>query len=100
MMVVETRSRARLAVVLVCVGLFPDAMRGAEPATFALHIAAQPLHAALQEVARLNGIQIIFLSYLTDGHRAPALDGRFTVDSAMKALLADSMLSFRWVNPK
>ena len=100
MIVVGTRSRARLALVLVCAGLFPDAMRCAEPATYRLHIASQPLDSALQELARLTGIQIFFFSYLTDGLRAPALDGMYTVDVAMNALLANSMLTFRWVNAK
>jgi hypothetical protein len=100
MIVVGTRSRARLALVLVCAGLFPDALRGAEPAAYKLHIASQPLDSALQEFARQSGIQILFLSYLTDGQRAPALDGMYTVDVAMNALLADSMLTFRWVNAK
>jgi iron complex outermembrane recepter protein len=99
MIMVGTRSRARLALALVCTGLFPGAMRGAEPA-YTLHIASQPLDGALQEFARQTGIQIIFFSYLTDGQRAPALDGTYTVDVAMNALLAGSMLTFRWVNAK
>ncbi len=94
------RNRARLALVLFCAGLFPDAMSGAEDATYTVHIASQPLDSALQEFARQTGIQIIFFSYLTDGLRAPALDGTYTVDLAMNALLADSMLTFRWVNAK
>jgi iron complex outermembrane receptor protein len=99
MIVVGTRSRARLALALACAGLFPGAMRSAEPA-YTLHIGSQPLESALQEFARQTGIQIIFFSYLTDGQRAPALDGTYTVDVAMNALLADSMLTFRWVNAK
>jgi iron complex outermembrane receptor protein len=104
MIAVGMRSRARLAVAvalaLVCAGLFPGAVRGAEPAARTLHIASQPLDGALQEFARQTGVQIIFFSYLTDGQRAPALDGTYTVDVAMKALLADSMLTFRRVNAK
>ena len=102
MITVGTRSRVRLSVALalMCAGLFPGAMRGAEPATHTLHIASQPLDSALQEFARQTGVQIIFFSYLTDGQRAPALDGTHTVDGAMKALLADSMLTFRRVNAK
>ena len=102
MIAVGTRSRARLAVALALVfaGLLPRAMRGAEPAAHTLHIASQPLDSALQEFARQSGVQIIFISYLTDGQRAPALDGTYTVDAAMKALLAGSMLTFRRVNAK
>jgi iron complex outermembrane receptor protein len=102
MIVAEARSRARLAVVLVlvCAGLFSRAMYGAEPEAYTLHIASQPLDNALQEFARQTGLEIIVFSHLTDGQRAPALDGRYTVDEAMKALLADSMLTFHWVNSK
>jgi iron complex outermembrane recepter protein len=100
MIEVGTRSRARLALVLVCAGLFPDAMDGAEPAAYELHIASQPLDSALQEFARQSGIQVLFLSYLTDGQRAPALDGTYTVDVALTALLAHSTLTFRWINAR
>ena len=99
MIVVGTRSRARLALALVCAGFFPGAMRGEEHA-YTLHIASQPLDSALQELARQTGIQIFFFSYLTDGQWAPALDGTYTVDVAVTALLTDSMLTFRWVNAK
>jgi hypothetical protein len=99
MIVVATRSRARFALALVCASLFPGAMRSAEPA-YTLHIASGPLDSALQEFARQTGIQILFFSYLTDGLRVRALDGTYTVDVAMNALLADSMLTFRWVNAK
>ena len=97
---VTTRSRARLALILVCAGLFPDVVGGTEPAAHKLHIASQPLDSALQEFARQSGIQVLFFSYLTDGQQAPALDGTYTVDVAMNALLAHSTLTFRWVNPK
>jgi heme acquisition protein HasR len=100
MILMGTRSRANLALVLVCAGLFPDALRGAEPAVYKLHIASQPLDSALLEFARQTGIQIIYFSHLTDGQRTPGLDGTYTVDGAMNALLADSMLTFRWVNAK
>ncbi len=100
MIAVITRNRARLvvALVLMCASLSPVALRGAEPAARTLHIASQPLDSALQEFSRQTGVQIIFFSYLTDGQRAPALDGTYTIDAAMKALLADSMLTFRRVN--
>jgi iron complex outermembrane recepter protein len=102
MIAAETRSRARLAAVLalLCAGVFSRAMRGAESEAYTLHIASQPLDNALQEFARQTGVQIIVFSYLTNGQRAPALDGRYTVDEAMKALLAGSMLTFRRVNAK
>jgi iron complex outermembrane recepter protein len=100
MIALGTRFRARLALALVCAGLLPGAVRAAEPAAHTLHIARQPLEGALQEFARQTGVQIIVFSILTDGQRAPALDGTYTIEEAMKALLADSMLTFRRVNDR
>jgi hypothetical protein len=102
MIAVGMPSQVRLAVALatVCAGLFPGAVHGAEPATHSLHIASQPLESALQEFARQTGVQVIFFSYLTDRKRSPALDGTYTVDAAMKALLAGSMLTCRQINAK
>ena len=102
MIAAQIPSRARLAaaLALVCAGLFSRATRGAEPEAYTLHIASQPLDDALQEFARQTGVQIIVFSYLTDGQRARAVDGPYTVDEAMKALLADSMLTFQSVNAK
>jgi len=96
------RFRARLvaALGLVFAGLHAPVMRSAEPEAYTLHIASQPLESALQEFARQTGVEILVFSYLTDGQRAPALDGRYTVDEALKALLADSMLTFHRVNAK
>jgi iron complex outermembrane recepter protein len=97
-----TRSRASFlaALGLMWLFLFQDDLHGAEPAAYTLHIAGQPLDSALQEFARQTGVQIIFFSYLTEGQRAPALDGTYSVDAAMRALLADSKLTFRRVNAK
>jgi iron complex outermembrane receptor protein len=99
---VGTPSRAPLAMALAlaCAGLFAGAVRGAEPSAHTLHIASQPLDSALQEFAQQTGVQVIFFSYLTDGKRAPALDGKYTIDAAMQALLAGSLLTFRQVNAK
>jgi len=97
---IQSCSRPAVALALLCAGLLSRAMRGAEPEAYTLHIANQPLDNALQEFARQTGVQIIVFSYLTDGRRAPALDGRYTVDEALKALLADSMLTFHRVNAK
>src|SRR5580698_6827578 len=97
-----TRCRGRVvaALGLVFAGLYGPAMRSAAPETYTLHIASQPLESALQEFARQTGVEILVFSYLTDGQRAPALEGRYTVDGALRALLTDSMLTFRHVNTK
>ena len=64
-------------------------------ATMSLHIAEQPLDEALQEFSRQSGVQVIFFSSITDGIRSPGANGKFTIETALKALLAGSGLSFR-----
>jgi iron complex outermembrane recepter protein len=87
-------------VAFLCTDLFSPDTPGAEPDVYTLRIASQPLETALQEFARQTGLEIIVFSNLTDGQRAPTLVGRYTIDAALKALLADSMLTFHRVNPK
>src|SRR5882724_3111606 len=48
-----------------------------------MKIRPQPLGAALQELAKQSGMQIIFLSKLAEGYYAPALNGKFTPEAAL-----------------
>ena len=93
----QSRARLAVSVAVVCAVLF-SGLRSVEPPVYTLHTASQPLDSALQEFARQTGVQIVFFSHLADGKRAPALDGTYTIDSAMNALLANSKLTYRWVN--
>lgn len=68
---------------------------GAEPAAFDVAIGSQPLAAALQELARQSGVQIIFFSKITDGRAAPAVNGHVTIDYALHRLLAGTGLTYR-----
>jgi outer-membrane receptor for ferric coprogen and ferric-rhodotorulic acid len=72
----------------------------AEPAKYDIKIDSQPLGTALQALAKQSGVQIIFFSQITEGLRAPALEGQFTVSTALELLLARSRLTFRVINPK
>lgn len=72
----------------------------AERATISLRIAAQPLDEALQEFSRQSSVQIIFFSHVAEGIRSPGANGDFTLDEAMKALLAGSGLTFRIINSR
>jgi iron complex outermembrane receptor protein len=74
-----------------------DSIRG-QAREFALKIEPQPLDEALQAFARQSGIQIAFFSNLTEGLRAPAIEGQYTLDAAMGRLLAGSRLTFRLIN--
>jgi outer-membrane receptor for ferric coprogen and ferric-rhodotorulic acid len=71
-----------------------------EPANYDIKIDSQPLGTALQALAKQSGVQIIFFSQITEGLRAPALEGRFTLSTALELLLAHSQLTFRVINPK
>src|SRR5262249_3655468 len=72
----------------------------AEQARYQVKIQAQPLGAALQELASQSGIQIIFFSKLTEGRDAPALNGKFTPEAALDLLLRGTDLTFRQLNDK
>lgn len=69
-----------------------------EPQKYQLKIAGQPLGDALQEFSRQSGIQVIFFSRLTDGLRAPALEGKYTLEEALHSLLVYSKLTYRSIN--
>jgi hypothetical protein len=97
-----TRGRRRL---LLFVGLgwafiTGRGAKGVESVKYHLQIAAQPLDSALQEFARQSGVQVVYFSRLTDELRAPALDGYYTLEAAIRALLAQSPLDFRVINAK
>jgi outer membrane receptor for ferric coprogen and ferric-rhodotorulic acid len=83
-----------------CVPGLIGAAPSTEPAEFDFKIDSQPLGTALQALAKQSGVQIIFFSQVTEGLRAPALKGQFTVSAALEFLLGHSRLTFRVINPK
>jgi outer membrane receptor for ferric coprogen and ferric-rhodotorulic acid len=88
---------------LVAAGCAPGLTAAApitEPAKYDFKIDSRPLGAALQALAGQSGVQIIFFSQLTEGFRAPPLEGQFTLNAALELLLAHSRLTFRVINPK
>ena len=86
-----------LATLLCLIGTAP--LASAAPArTFQLAISSQPLAAALQELARQSGIQIIFFSKFADGHEAPAVRGTVTIDDALHRMLGGTHLTYRRLN--
>ena len=62
------------------------------------HLPAQPLDVSLTAVARASGREIGMSANLVAGRTAPALDGVFTLEEAVSALLADSGLGFQIVD--
>lgn len=82
-----------LGIVLVCSDMALAQAQGAAPVH--IQIPAQPLAAALNEVARQSGLQVIVAPGLVEGRMAPALSGPFTGAQALVALLKGSGLLLR-----
>ena len=61
-------------------------------------IPAQPLNAALLQLAEQSGLEIVFDARLTQGRNAPALNGDFTPQAALDRLLAGSGLTYRFAD--
>ncbi len=71
-----------------------------EVAEYKVELAAQPLSEALKSLADQTGLQVVFFSEVTDGVQSVALNGEFTSDAALDELLADSGLSYEYINDK
>ena len=95
----EKSMRLAIALGLVC-ALAWGGVRSDEPVVYTLHIESQPLDGALQVFARQTGMQILFFSDVTEGLRSGALDGKYTMEAAMSALLSGSKLTYRLINAK
>ena len=65
-------------------------------ATLSFNIREQPLVTALQAYSAASGVQVLYESELALGRRAAAVDGEFTREAALKALLGDSDLVVRY----
>jgi hypothetical protein len=59
-----------------------------------LNIPAQPLDRSLEDFSKLSGVQITFPRTLAQAHQAPALQGSFSVESALDTLLAKTGLTY------
>lgn len=66
-------------------------------ATIDLALPAQPLANALREIAVRSRTDVIAASEVVAGKQAPALQGRYTVEEAVRLLLAGSGLQVRQV---
>jgi hypothetical protein len=97
-------SNGRLALALVAMlfsAVWPSNRAGGDqPKAYFLHIPSQSLEGALLEFTRQSGLQIIFFSALIHGQRSAELNGSYTIDAAMTALLAKSGLTFRVLNSR
>lgn len=64
----------------------------ANPAVLQLHLAAQPLGQALNELARQSHLELMVQPALVAGKTAPALQGAFTLQQAIDRLLTGTGL--------
>ena len=98
----QVRRSVLLCMCVIAIAWMPQ-LAGApstEPAKHNFSIESQPLGTALQVFAKQSGVQIIFFSQVTEGIRAPALSGPYTITAALQILLSGSHLTFRVINPK
>jgi outer membrane receptor protein involved in Fe transport len=93
-------SLSLLALTTALAGPVQAAQAPSAPATVsAVRTPKGPLKAALLELGRQTGVQIIFTSRAVEGRLAPALDGQFSLDEALSRLLAGSDLEAQRVGP-
>jgi hypothetical protein len=64
------------------------------------HIASQPVTQALMELGRQSGLTIVMSSDLARGSVAPALDGRYTFDEALRRILAATGLHVEYLDKR
>jgi hypothetical protein len=89
-----------LCIVALAWGTRLAAAPSSEPVKYHFKIDSQPLGTALQQFAGQSGVQIIFFSQVTEGLKAPALNGSYTISGGLQMLLSGSHLNFRVINPK
>jgi iron complex outermembrane recepter protein len=64
-----------------------------------LNIAAQPVSDALNEFALQAGFQGVFYTSIGKGLTSPQVSGVFTPEQALKRLLGNTSLRYRFINP-
>ena len=82
-----------LALALAVSAAVPAAFAN-ESASSAIHIQAQPLGAALSQLAQQTALQVFFSPQLVAGKHAPAVNGNLSPEQALSELLQGSGLSY------
>ena len=90
--------KTRLTILAAGIALSAAAL--AQTGPVAVDIAPQPLHHALNALARQTGAQILFVSDITTGKTAPAVKGSMTVREALAQLLQGSSLQVRAIDER
>lgn len=63
--------------------------------TRSFNIAPQPLYSALSALAEQSGVQFVYNSALVKGVGSPGVSGRYSLEGALKRLLAGSGIGYR-----
>jgi iron complex outermembrane receptor protein len=66
---------------------------------FPLNIPSQPLADALNSFSRQTHLKLAFYTELGRGLISPRIDGNYTPDSALRLLLANTGLRFKYIDP-
>ena len=83
-----------LALALAVSAAMPAAFAG-EAVASAIHIQAQPLGAALSQLAQQTSLQVFFSPQLVAGKQAPAVNGNLSPEQALRELLQGSGLNYQ-----
>jgi hypothetical protein len=65
-----------------------------------LNIERQPLGIALNTFAQQSGLQVVFFSEISGGILSPRLNGSYTPKDALEKMLANTQLSYEFINPR
>jgi len=83
-----------LALALAVSSAIPCAF-ASEPVASAIHIQAQPLGAALSQLAQQTSLQVFYSPQLVAGKQAPAVNGNLSPEQALRELLQGSGLNYQ-----
>lgn len=86
------------AILVACMGLSAPAVSQAGPATHHLVMPAQALDQAVTQLAQQTGLNIGGDAKLLTAKTAPALNGDYTPEQALRTLLSDSGVVFEFSN--
>ncbi|MCQ8130545.1 TonB-dependent siderophore receptor [Methylomonas rivi] len=102
---VKTRAKHSAAIGLLplCLGWLalaaPSGTHAETPAASTdrgFDIAPQPLYSALSALAEQSGVQFVYNSEMVKGISSPGVSGRYSVEGALKRLLAGSGIGYRF----
>lgn len=88
----------------ICISVTPvgaqqSLQKSIAPQQFSLNIPAQPLEDALNSFSRQTHVKLAFYANLGRGLISPPIAGNYTPEAALRLLLANTGLRFRYIDP-